>query len=109
VAKAAAEEAAGEGVECEVIDLRTIVPFDKDTILKSVKKTGRAVIVQEAPRTAGFAAELSAFIHERAILHMLAPVQRVTGLDTPFPYTLENEYLPTPERVLDAIDSALEY
>ncbi len=105
----AAEAADEEGVSAEVIDLRTLVPFDRSTLIKSAKKTGRVVIVQEAPRTAGFAAELSSVIHEEAILNLYAPVQRVTGLDTPFPYTLENEYMPTPERVLDAIDTVLEY
>jgi 2-oxoisovalerate dehydrogenase E1 component beta subunit len=109
VAMEAAERAADEGVSCEVVDLRTLVPFDRETLEESVTKTGRAVIVQEAPRTAGFAAELSAFLHEECILHMIAPVQRVTGLDTPFPYTLEEEYLPTPTRVLDAIDETLTY
>jgi len=109
VAMQAAEQAADEGVDVEVVDLRTLLPFDKDTLEASVKKTGRAVLVQEAPRTAGFAAELSAFLHERLILHLEAPIQRVTGLDTPFPYALEEEYLPTPTRVLDAVDEVLSY
>ncbi len=109
VALQAAKTAEEEGVDVEVIDLRTIVPFDKDTLEDSLKKTGRAVLVQEAPRTGGFMAELSAFLHERLILHLEAPIQRVTGLDTPFPYTLEEEYLPTPTRVLDAVDEVLSY
>jgi 2-oxoisovalerate dehydrogenase E1 component beta subunit len=109
VAMQAAEQAAEEGVSCEVVDLRTLVPFDRDTLEASVEKTGRAVVVQEAPRTAGFGAELSAYLHEELILHLIAPIQRVTGLDTPFPYTLEEEYLPTPTRVLDAIDETLTY
>ncbi len=110
VAAQAAELAADEeNTSCEVVDLRTLVPFDKDTLEKSVKKTGRAVIVQEAPRTGGFGAEISAFLHERLILHLEAPIQRVTGLDTPFPYALEEEYLPTPNRVLDAVDEVLSY
>ena len=87
----------------EVIDLRSIVPLDTDTILTSVRKTGRVVIVQEAPKTAGFGAELSAIIAEKALLHLEAPIARVCGLDTPFPYTLELEYLPSPERVTKAI------
>jgi 2-oxoisovalerate dehydrogenase E1 component beta subunit len=87
----------------EVIDLRSIVPLDTDAILSSVRKTGRAVIVYEAPKTAGFGAELSAIIAEKALLHLEAPIARVAGLDTPFPYTLELEYLPSPERVTKAI------
>ncbi len=109
VALQAAQTAEEEGVSVEVIDMRTLVPFDKDTLEASVKKTGRAVLVQEAPRTGGFMGEISAFLHERLILNLEAPIQRVTGLDTPFPYTLEEEYLPTPTRVLDAVDEVLSY
>lgn len=109
VAMEAAQQAEDEGISCEVVDLRTLVPFDRDTLEASVKKTGRAVVVQEAPKTTGFGAELSAFLHEECILHLTAPIQRVTGLDTPFPYTLEEEYLPTPTRVLDAVDETLTY
>jgi pyruvate dehydrogenase E1 component beta subunit len=87
----------------EVIDLRSIVPLDTEAVLSSVRKTGRVVIVQEAPKTCGFAAELSALIAEKALLSLEAPIVRVCGLDTPFPYTLELEYLPSPERVTKAI------
>lgn len=87
----------------EVIDLRSIVPLDTEAVLSSVRKTGRVVIVQEAPKTCGFAAELSAIIAEKALLSLEAPILRVCGLDTPFPYTLELEYLPSPERVTKAI------
>ena len=87
----------------EVIDLRSIVPLDTDTILESVRKTGRVVIVHEAQKTCGFGAELSALIAEKALLHLEAPIARVCGLDTPFPYTLEMEYLPSPERITKAI------
>ncbi len=87
----------------EIIDLRSIVPLDTETMLQSVRKTGRVVIVQEAPKTCGFAAELSAIIAEKAVLSLEAPIARVCGLDTPFPYTLELEYLPSPERVTKAI------
>ena len=87
----------------EVIDLRSIVPLDIETILTSVKKTGRVVVVYEAPKTCGFGAELSAIIAEKALMYLEAPIARVAGLDTPFPYTLELEYLPTPERVTKAI------
>lgn len=87
----------------EVLDLRSLVPLDLDAILRSVKKTGRVVIVYEAPKTCGFGAELSALIAEKALLHLEAPIARVAGLDTPFPFTLELEYLPSPERVTKAI------
>jgi 2-oxoisovalerate dehydrogenase E1 component beta subunit len=89
--------------DLEIIDLRTLLPFDVDAILKSVKKTGRVVVVHEAPRTCGFGAELAATIQERAMLHLEAPILRVTGFDTPFPYTLEHEYLPDADRILDAV------
>jgi 2-oxoisovalerate dehydrogenase E1 component beta subunit len=92
------------GYDIELIDLRTLLPFDLETILISVKKTGRVIVVHEAPRTCGFGAELAASIQERALLHLEAPILRVTGFDTPFPYTLEMEYLPNRERILDAIE-----
>ncbi|HEY4244381.1 MAG TPA: alpha-ketoacid dehydrogenase subunit beta [Kofleriaceae bacterium] len=105
-----AEEAAKHSdLSIEVVDLRTLMPFDIETILASVKKTGRCVIVHEAPKTCGFGAELVASIQERAIEHLEAPILRVTGLDTPFPYTLEQEYLPTAERVLGAVRQTLEW
>ncbi len=103
-ALAAAEKGERRGFDLEVIDMRTLVPFDEATILASVAKTGRVVIVHEAPRTSGFGAELAATIAEKAILHLQAPIVRVTGFDTPFPYTLEHEYLPDPDRVLDAVE-----
>lgn len=99
----AAEAAAKEGIESEVIDLRTLLPFDHDAILNSVTKTGRAVIVHEAPKTCGFGAEIAATIAEEALDFLRAPIVRVTGFDTPFPYTLENVYLPDAQRILDAI------
>lgn len=99
----AAELCDPRGADCEVIDLRTLVPLDEETILESVKKTGRVVIVAEAPRTCGFASELSAIIAEEAILYLEAPIVRVTGFDTPFPYTLEHVYMPDPERVALAV------
>jgi 2-oxoisovalerate dehydrogenase E1 component beta subunit len=109
VCAAAAEELSGDGVEAEILDLRTLLPYDGDAILDSVRKTGRAVIVHEAPRTCGFGAELSAYIHENAMLHLEAPVQRVTGFDTPFPYTLEHEYLPNAGRVVSSVREALAF
>jgi pyruvate/2-oxoglutarate/acetoin dehydrogenase E1 component len=94
----------------EVVDVRTLKPLDEETILASVGKTGRAVIVQEAPRVAGFGAEIAAVIAEKAILDLRAPVLRVTGYDVPFPYwSVEHEYLPSPERVAAAARTLLEY
>lgn len=108
-ALAAAEKGQRRGFDLEVIDMRTLVPFDEATILASVAKTGRVVIVHEAPRTSGFGAELAATIAEKAILHLQAPIVRVTGFDTPFPYTLEHEYLPDPDRVLDAVERVVTF
>ncbi|HEX9399767.1 MAG TPA: alpha-ketoacid dehydrogenase subunit beta [Anaeromyxobacter sp.] len=99
----AAREAAGEGIDCEVVDLRSLQPLDLDTIVASVSKTGRAIVIHEAPRTCGFGAELVALIQERCFLHLEAPIARVTGFDTPFPYSLEMEYLPRSPRILKAI------
>ncbi|MDB5100515.1 MAG: transketolase domain protein, partial [Cyanobacteria bacterium RYN_339] len=96
-----AAEAAG--FDPEVLDLRTLIPLDIDAILASVEKTGRCIIVHEAPRTSGFGAELSALVTEKAFLFLEAPVLRVTGFDTPFPYTLEHEYLPDVPRIMQAI------
>jgi 2-oxoisovalerate dehydrogenase E1 component beta subunit len=99
----AAREAAGQGIDVEVVDLRSLQPLDIGTLVESVEKTGRAVIVHEAPRTCGFGAEISALLQERCFLHLEAPITRVTGYDTPFPYTLENEYLPRAPRILRAL------
>jgi 2-oxoisovalerate dehydrogenase E1 component beta subunit len=99
----AASKASAQGVECEVIDLRTLWPVDINTLVESVKKTGRFVIVHEAPRTLGFGAELVTLLCERAFYHLQAPPVRVTGFDTPFPYTLELEYMPLSHRILPAV------
>ena len=99
----AAQKAAEKGVEAEVIDLRTLWPVDITTILDSVRRTGRLVVVHEAPKTLGFGAELVSLVVERAFYHLEAPPVRVTGFDTPFPYTLEMEYLPLSHRILPAI------
>ncbi|MDB4986824.1 MAG: pdhB1 [Myxococcaceae bacterium] len=99
----AAETAQAQGVSAEVIDLRTLWPVDIDTIVESVKRTGRVVIVHEAPKTCGFGAELVALICEKAFVHLEAPPVRVTGWDTPFPYTLENDYLPLAHRIVPAL------
>ncbi len=94
----------------ELIDLRTIYPLDMATIEASVKKTGRAIVVHEAPKTAGFGAEIAARIMEHCFLHLEAPVQRVTGFDTVMPYyKLELEYLPEAERIGKAIDEVAAY
>lgn len=103
----AAESAREQEVDAEVIDLRTLWPVDIDTVVQSVKKTGRLVIVHEAAKTCGFGAELIALICERAFVYLEAPPRRVTGWDTPFPYTLEEEYLPLAHRITPAlIDTA---
>jgi 2-oxoisovalerate dehydrogenase E1 component beta subunit len=100
---AAADEAQARGVSAEIIDLRTLWPVDADTVVQSVKKTGRLVIVHEAPKACGFGAELITQICEKAFYHLQAPPKRVTGYDTPFPYTHENEYLPLAHRIVPAI------
>jgi pyruvate dehydrogenase E1 component beta subunit len=105
----AADELAGEA-SAEVLDIRTLKPLDEDALLESAAKTGRVVIVQEAPRTAGFAAELAAILAEKAMLDLRGPVIRVTGYDVPFPYwKLEEHYLPSVERVLAAVRRLLEF
>ena len=99
----AARQLEAEGIDVEVIDLRTLWPVDVTTIITSVKKTGRCVVVHEAPRTCGFAAELITLVNERAFLHLEAPPARVTGWDTPFPHTLESDYMPLTPRILDVV------
>lgn len=103
-AKTACEQAAEKGIDCELIDPRTLLPFDIDTVVESVKKTGRLVVVHEAPKTCGFGAEIMAMVAEKAFYHLEAQPIRVTGYDTPFPYTLENEYLPLAPRILAGIE-----
>ncbi len=105
----AAREAQAEGIDCEVLDLRSLQPLDVDALVESVRKTGRAVIVHEAPLTCGFGAELVALVQERAFLSLEAPIARVTGFDTPFPYTLEAEYLPRAPRILEAIRKVVSF
>lgn len=105
----AAETLAGEGVECEVIDLRTLVPLDVATIVSSVEKTGRAVVIHEAPRTSGFGAELVAQIQEKALFSLRAPIERVTGWDVVVPLRkTEHFYTPSDERIIAAIRRTLE-
>jgi len=104
VAMKAAEQAAENGIDCRIIDLRTLLPLDEDGVLEHAKSTGRVVVLHEAPRFCGFGGEISALIAEHAIEYMEAPIVRVTGFDTPFPNTLEHHYLPDHRRVLDAIE-----
>jgi len=106
----AAEEAARFGIEVEVIDLRTLIPLDIETVLTSVRKTGRAVLVHEAPRTGGFAAELAALLAEKAIEYLAAPILRVTGPSVPqAPSSLEELYMPSVPRILRAIQRVASY
>jgi 2-oxoisovalerate dehydrogenase E1 component beta subunit len=105
VSQAAAAEA---GIDAEIIDLRTLVPLDVDTITASVQKTGRCVIVHEATRTSGFGAELSAIVQEACFFHLEAPIERVTGWDTPYPHAQEWQYFPGPARVAEALKRVLE-
>ena len=105
VALAAAADA---GIDAEVIDLRTLVPVDIEAIEASVKKTGRCVIVHEATRTSGFGAELSALVQEACFYHLEAPIERVTGWDTPYPHAFEWDYFPGPARVAKAMRRVME-
>ncbi len=103
----ALQAALESGVDAEVIDLRTLVPLDIDAITQSVEKTGRCVIVHEATRTSGFGAELSALVQEHCFYHLEAPIERVTGWDTPYPHAFEWEYFPGPARVVAALRRAI--
>ena len=108
LAEAAADALAGTSVE--VLDIRSLKPLDEDALLASAAKTGRVVIVQEAPRTCGFAAELAAILAEKAMLDLQAPVLRVTGYDVPYPYwQIEDAYMPSVGRVVDAVRKLLEF
>jgi len=97
-------------VGIELIDLRSIVPFDEKTVLESVRKTGRCVIVHEAPQTGGFGAEIAARIQEQALLSLNAPIIRVTGYDIPYPFfSLEQEFIPSKQRIIEGINAVMEY
>jgi len=104
VALEAADLAAAKGINVEVVDVRTLIPFDIETIMSSVKKTGRVIILHEECKTCGFGAEIAAQIAERGILNLKAPIIRVAGFDVPFPYALEEDYMPNASRVLNAIE-----
>ncbi|MBK8177831.1 MAG: alpha-ketoacid dehydrogenase subunit beta [Planctomycetes bacterium] len=109
VCSKAAEQAAEKGIDCLIVDLRTLLPLDEEGVLEAARQTGRVVIVHEAPRFCGFGAEISAMIAENIIEYMEAPVARVTGFDTPFPNTLEHHYMPDARRVLDAIEHVAKF
>jgi len=108
-ARRAADLLAENDISAEVIDLRSLVPLDEETILESVRKTGRVVIVHEAARTCGFGGELAAVIAEKALLHLEAPILRVTGYDTPFPFTLEQQYLPDALKIFEACETTIDF
>jgi len=99
---------AEKGIDAEIIDLRTLVPLDIETIEASIRKTGRCLVVHEATRTSGFGAELAALVQERCFYHLEAPVERVTGFDTPYPHSLEWAYFPGPVRIGEAVDRLME-
>ena len=105
VAEAAAR---GLGLDAEIIDVRSIVPLDVETLVASVAKTGRCVIAHEATRFSGFGAELTAIIQERCFWQLEAPIQRVCGYDTPYPHAFEWEYFPGPQRVQKALTTVME-
>jgi 2-oxoisovalerate dehydrogenase E1 component beta subunit len=105
VAQAAA---AALGVDAEIVDLRSLVPLDAETIVASVRKTGRCVVAHEATRFSGFGAELVAVIQEECFWHLEAPIQRVAGWDTPYPHAFEWEYFPGQQRVATAVKAAME-
>lgn len=99
----------GNNISCEIIDLQTILPWDRKTIVQSVKKTGRLLIAHEAPKTCGFSAEIAAEIQEECIFDLKAPIIRVTGWDTPFPLVFERLYLPDKLRCYEAIVKSMKY
>ncbi|HEX9806511.1 MAG TPA: alpha-ketoacid dehydrogenase subunit beta [Alteraurantiacibacter sp.] len=96
-----------KGVSADILDLRTLVPLDIEAVEKSVEKTGRCLVIHEATRTSGFGAELAALVQERCFYHLEAPIERVTGFDTPYPHSLEWAYFPGPIRTGEAIDKLL--
>ncbi len=110
IAVQAAEQAKEQGISCEVLDLRTLYPLDRDMIAESVQKTGRAVIVHEAHATSGLGTEIIALINDTSFLYLKSPIERVTGFDVPVPlYSLEHHYLPTANRVEKAIEKTVKF
>jgi len=105
VALSAAQDS---GIDAEIIDLRSLIPLDIETIVRSVQKTGRCVIAHEATLTSGFGAELCALVQEHCFWHLEAPIQRIAGWDTPYPYAFEWDYFPGPKRLAEGLKRALE-
>jgi pyruvate/2-oxoglutarate/acetoin dehydrogenase E1 component len=107
----AAEQVAKEGIDAEIVDPRTLVPLDKETILNSVKKTGRLLVADEGHRTCGAAAEIAAMVAEEAIYYLKAPIKRVTSPDTPVPFSppLEQAFIPDEKKLIPAIKSLMAY
>jgi 2-oxoisovalerate dehydrogenase E1 component beta subunit len=105
----AADALADQGITAEVLDLRSLLPWDSEAVLNAVARVGRTVLVSEAPRTGNFVSEISAVISEEILDSLLAPPLRVTGYDTPYPYAQESVYLPGPNRILKAVQKVLEY
>jgi len=101
--------AESEGYDVELIDLQSIAPYDLRTVVRSVQKTGRLVVVHEAPQSCGFGAELVAEVQAKAFDYLKAPLKRLTGFDTPFPYALEHHYMPSAERILYTLTEVIEY
>jgi 2-oxoisovalerate dehydrogenase E1 component beta subunit len=109
IVEKAAEMAEKEGISCEIIDLRTLSPWDVDTVAESVKKTGRLLINHEAPLTGGFAGEIAATIQEECFLYLESPIARVCGLDTPYPLIHEKEYMPDALKTFEAIKASVNF
>ncbi|MBA6341027.1 alpha-ketoacid dehydrogenase subunit beta [Colwellia sp. MB02u-10] len=109
IVEKAAALAASDGISCEIIDLRTILPWDIETVANSVTKTGRFIVSQEAPLTAGFASEIAATIQQECFLHLEAPIARVCGMDTPYPLALEKEYAADHLKIFEAIKTTMTY
>lgn len=109
ICQAAADEIAKQGKSVEIIDPRTLVPLDENIIIDSVKKTGRCAVVYEAPKTCGYGAEIAALVAEQAIEYLEGPIVRVAGFDTPFPYTLENLYMPDVRRIVQGIQKTFNW
>lgn len=105
----AAALAEKEGISCEIIDLRTILPWDVETVVNSVNKTGRCIVTHEAPITNGFGSEVASKVQERCFLSLEAPVRRVCGLDVPFPLIFESLYLPDRFKLFEAIKDTMQY
>lgn len=107
---AAAEAVAADGIDCAVVDLRTVSPLDRELIIEMFKQCGRAVVVHEAPKTGGLAGEITAIIQQEALLYQEAPIKRVAGFDVPYPlYSLEDYYLPNERRIADGIREVVEF